>query len=138
MRLALPLILAMTAQTAAADILVPVRLIRAKEIVQPEDLMLNSANVPGALTEMDEIAGLEARIALYPGRPVRPGDVGPPALVGRNDVVTLIFRSGALTITTEGRALGRGAHGEHVRVMNLSSRNTVTGQIRHDGAVVVK
>ncbi|WP_121060616.1 flagellar basal body P-ring formation chaperone FlgA [Chachezhania antarctica] len=138
MRLTLPLILALLAQTAAADILVPARLIRAKEIVRAEDLVTNPADVPGALSQVDEIVGLEARVALYPGRPVRPGDVGPPALVGRNDVVTLIFNSGGLTITTEGRALGRGAHGEHVRVMNLNSRNTVTGKIRSDGAVVVQ
>ncbi|MEM9126779.1 MAG: flagella basal body P-ring formation protein FlgA, partial [Pseudomonadota bacterium] len=43
-----------------------------------------------------------------------------------------------LSITTEGRALGRGAAGDRIRVMNLSSRTTVTGLIRPDGQIEVK
>ncbi|MBO9450364.1 flagella basal body P-ring formation protein FlgA, partial [Tropicibacter sp. R16_0] len=35
------------------------------------------------------------------------------------------------------RAMGRGATGEIIRVMNLSSRSTVTGRIRPDGSIEV-
>ncbi|MFK7751479.1 MAG: flagellar basal body P-ring formation chaperone FlgA [Sedimentitalea sp.] len=121
-----------------AEILVPVRTIRAKEIITGADLMLKNANVPGALSKLSDFEGQEARVALYPGRPVRPGDVGPAALVGRNDIVTLIFRQGGLHIITEGRALGRGAAGEVIQIMNLTSRSTVTGRIRADGSIEVK
>lgn len=72
-----------------------------------------------------------------PGRPLRPGDIGPPAIIERNDLVTLIFRQGGLTIAAEGRSLGRGSVGEAVRVMNLSSRTTVTGRVKQDGSVEV-
>ncbi|WP_158965223.1 flagellar basal body P-ring formation chaperone FlgA [Chachezhania sediminis] len=138
MRILVALVLALAAQSALADILVPTRVIRAKEVIEAEDLMFNPTKVPGAITDIDEIVGLEARVALYPGRPVHPGDIGPPALVDRNDLVTLVFVRGGLTITAEGRALGRGAAGEDVRVMNTASRTTVTGRIRDDGAVVVE
>ena len=80
----------------------------------------------------------EASDALDPGRPIRPADVGPPAIVDRNDLVTLVFDHVALSITAEGRALGRGAAGERIRVMNLASRTTVTGVIRPDGQIEVK
>lgn len=123
---------------ALAEIVVPSRTIRAREIIGAEDIMLKQVSVAGALSDPHQVIGLEARIALYPGRPVRHGDVGPPALVERNDLVALVFNTGGLKITTEGRVLGRGAAGETVRVMNLSSRATLTGTIRPDGSIEVK
>lgn len=128
---------ALCAPPAWADYLIPLRTIRAKEIVNTEDLALKKGDILGALSDPAEVAGMEARVALYAGRPLRPGDIGPPAIIERNDLVTLIFRQGVLTIAAEGRALGRGAAGEAVRVMNLSSRTTVTGRIKQDGSVEV-
>ncbi|WP_170413041.1 flagellar basal body P-ring formation chaperone FlgA [Ruegeria arenilitoris] len=121
-----------------ADIVVPTRTIRAKEIISATDLELKAQQVPGAITKPEFLIGQEARVALYPGRPIREGDVGPPALVDRNDLVVLIFDRTPLSITAEGRALGRGAAGDRIRVMNLSSRTTVTGLIRPDGQIEVK
>ena len=133
-RIVLALLL-FAAPAALADILVPVRTIRAKEIIAPEDLAYQSTEAPGALSEPDEIVGQEARVALYA---VRPTDIGPPALVDRNDIVPLIFQQGGLRIITEGRSLGRGAVGETVRAMNISSRTTVTGRILADGSIEVQ
>lgn len=138
MRFLLALLIAVMAQAAAAEILVPVRNIRPKEIISPSDLMVKKVDVAGAVEFIDSVVGQEARVALYVGRPIRPGDFGPPAIVERNDLVSLIFRNGSLTIATEGRALGRGAEGEAIRVMNLSSRTTVSGRIRADGSIEVQ
>lgn len=137
MKRTLALLAALAAQPAWADVLVPVRTIRAKEIVTAEDLAIKPDEVPGAFSDPDEVIGMEARVALYAGRPLRPGDIGPPAIVERNDLVTLIFRQGGLTIAAEGRSLGRGSEGDAIRVMNLSSRTTVTGRIAADGSVEV-
>ncbi|AAV93502.1 flagellar basal body P-ring formation protein FlgA [Ruegeria pomeroyi] len=133
-----PILALVLAQTAAAEVLVPTRTIRAKEIIGAEDLMLKSAEVPGSFTDPAEVIGQEARVALYAGRPIRYADIGPPAIVDRNDLVTLFFDNGPLVITTEGRALGRGAAGDVIRVMNLTSRTTVSGQIRPNGSIEVK
>ncbi|MEL0436607.1 flagellar basal body P-ring formation chaperone FlgA [Phycobacter sp. K97] len=138
MKLKLALLVTLIAQTAAADILVPVRTIRPKEVLTASDLALKPGEVLGALSDPSDVIGQEARVALYPGRPVRAGDIGPPAIVERNDLVILTFSRGGLTISAEGRALGRGAEGELIRVMNLSSRSTVTGRIAADGSVEVK
>ncbi|WP_170334641.1 flagellar basal body P-ring formation chaperone FlgA [Ruegeria arenilitoris] len=121
-----------------ADIVVPTRTIRAKEIISATDLEIKAQQVPEAMTDPKFLIGQEARVALYPGRPIRAGDIGAPALVDRNDLVVLIFDRKPLSITAEGRALGRGAAGERIRVMNLSSRTTVTGLIRPDGQIEVK
>lgn len=132
------IIFAFIGSSLVAEILVPVRTIRAKEIIGPDDVMLKSVTVAGAISEALDVVGLEARIALYPGRPIRHGDVGPPAIIGRNDIVTLVFSQGRLRIIAEGRSLGRGAVGEMIRVMNVASRTTVSGRIQPDGSVEVQ
>lgn len=130
------LILAL-AVPASAESVVATRTIRAKAVIAPEDLTLVSAELAGALSDLAVAVGQEARVAIYAGKPVRPGDLGPPTLVDRNQFVTLIYLSGGLAISTEGRALARGSEGDEVRVMNLGSRNTVSGRIGPDGAVYV-
>lgn len=134
--LRMALILALAAPVSAES-LVATRTIRAKTLIAPEDLTLVSAELPGALSDPVQAIGLEARVSIYAGKPVRPGDLGPPTLVERNQLVTLVFVSGGLAISTGGRALARGSEGEEIRVMNLGSRNTVTGRIGPDGAVYV-
>ncbi|MEO0999211.1 MAG: flagellar basal body P-ring formation chaperone FlgA [Pseudomonadota bacterium] len=109
--------------------LVATRPIRSRTVLGPADVAATDGHVPGALVLPAEAVGLETRVALYAGRPVHPGDLGPPALVERNQIVTLSFLRGALAIRTEGRALDRGGAGERVRVMNLSSRQIVIGSV---------
>ncbi|MGR3617477.1 MAG: flagellar basal body P-ring formation chaperone FlgA [Paracoccaceae bacterium] len=122
----------------SAEITVPGRTIRAKEIIRFEDLIQANDSISGVLSRRDQAVGLEAKTTLYAGRPIKFEDVGPPAVVGRNDLVTLVFVKGPLRISTEGRALGRGALGEVVRVMNLSSRTVLNGRIRSDGVIEIE
>lgn len=138
MKYILALLIALIGQSALAEILVPLRTIRAKEIIEATDLTFKQVTISGALSDANEVVGMEARAALYPGRPIRPGDIGPPAIVGRNDLVILTYRQGGLTIKAEGRALGRGAEGEWIKVMNLASRSTITGRINADGSIEVR
>jgi len=122
---------------ALAETLVATRTIRATETIGPQDVTLVAGAMPGGLSDPAAVIGLEARVALYAGRPIRSSDVGPAAIVDRNQIVTLAFRDGGLAITTEGRALGRGGVGDVVRAMNLASRSTVAGVIGPEGAVHV-
>lgn len=128
---------AVMSTAAVADMLTPVRTIRANSLITAEDVKLVGTDLPNVLVDLVDVVGKEARRNLYAGRPIRSSDVGRPALVERNDVVPLIFISGGLAITTEGRALGRGGVGDALRVMNLSSRNTVVGLVNEAGAVRV-
>jgi flagella basal body P-ring formation protein FlgA len=121
----------------AAETVVATRTIRPATVLAPGDVATVEAVVPGALSDADAAIGLEARTTLFAGRPIRPTDLGPPTLVERNQIVALAFESGGLAIRAEGRALTRGSRGEVVRVLNLASRQTVTGIVRDDGVVVV-
>lgn len=131
------LLVTLAAFPAAAETLVPTRTIRAQDIIAPEDLTVIARNTPGALSDPLEAVGLEARTTLYANRPIRPGDIGAPAVIDRNQIVPLNYVTGSLSILTEGRALARGGVGDVIRVMNLSSRTTVSGRIAADGSVHV-
>lgn len=125
------------ATPAAADSLVATRTIKAQTVISAEDLATVAATIPGALTAPDQALGQEAKVTLYAGRPIRAEDLGTPTLVDRNQKVTLVFQSTGLTIRVDGRALDRGSRGEQIRVMNLSSRQTVTGTVAPDGTILV-
>lgn len=124
-------------EIAMADSLVATRTIRAQSVVQMDDVTLVAAAIPGALTGTDGAVGLEARVAIYAGRPIKASDLGPPALIDRNQIVSLSYQSGGLAILAEGRALARGGVGDVIRVMNLASRSTVSGRVAADGTVQV-
>jgi flagella basal body P-ring formation protein FlgA len=122
---------------AAEAVLIATRAIRGGTVILPGDVALAPGTVPGALGDPGLAVGLEARVTLYPGRPILAGQVGPPALVARNQAVTLVYRSAGLEIVALGRALDRGGPGERVRAMNLDSRLVVSGRVAGPGLVEV-
>ncbi|MCB1389177.1 MAG: flagellar basal body P-ring formation protein FlgA [Rhodobacteraceae bacterium] len=129
---------ALLATPVEADVLVAARTLRSGVAIGPGDVILLAETAPlGAAQSPDEAVGLEARVTLYAGRPIPLASLGPAAVVERNQLVTLVYQAGALLIRADGRALGRGAEGETVRIMNLASRSTVTGTIAGPGLVSV-
>ena len=133
----LALVLAAGPGAALAETLVATRTIRPQAIIMPEDVAVSEAEIPGMFTKPADVVGQEARVAIFAGRPIGPSDIGPPALIERNQIVLLTYRKGAITIVTEGRAMGRGGVGDLVRVMNLASRTTVSGHVAEDGTIRV-
>ncbi|KPA20333.1 MAG: flagellar basal body P-ring formation chaperone FlgA [Shimia sp.] len=136
-RLLVILSLVFGASAASADIIVATQIIRANSIITSDVIGVKRGTAQGVYDDPAEVLGQEARKSLYPGRPIKAGDVGPPALVDRNQIVTLIFDGSGIQIATEGRALDRGGVGEQLRVMNMGSRSTVTGTVMSDGTVRV-
>lgn len=122
---------------AAADTLIATRTIPAQTVITAEDFTLVAAQIPDALTDASLAIGQEARVAIYAGRPIRAIDLGAMAVVERNQIIPLVFQAGGLAILTEGRALARGAAGDVIAVMNLSSRTKVFGTVGPDGSVHV-
>ena len=134
----LVLALCLAGISASAQTLVATRTVRANTVLAPADLTIVSKQTSGALSTLEEAIGRETRVVLYAGRPIKPAQLGAPALVNRNDVVTLVFRTGGLAIVTEGRALGRGGLDDSIQVMNLASRSIVEGQITAAATVSVR
>ena len=134
---ALAMTIALLPWPVLADSMVAARTVRAQAVLSPEDVSVVPDDIPGALSLPEDAVGQEAKVTLYAGRPIRAEDVGPPAVVKRNQMVPLAYRVGGLSILTDGRALERGAVGEIIHVMNLASHTTIQGEIGADGTVMV-
>lgn len=137
-RLLIPFLVAASVPSLGlAEMVTTTKMVRPQSIISAGDLALAPETIPGAFASMSEVVGLEARVALYPGRPIRAGDVGPPALVDRNDLITIVYSRGGLEIETVGRSLGRAGAGEALRVLNMESRTMVSGRVTESGRVAV-
>lgn len=124
------IVLAMIAMPALGEEVVALRTLRPGTVLQAGDIRGPEATVSGMI-------GLEVRRAVYANRAVSAADLGPETLVRRNQIVQMLYRSGGLTIRTEGRALDGGGMGERVRVMNLTSRHKVLATVQRRGFVEV-
>ncbi|MEO9651240.1 MAG: flagellar basal body P-ring formation chaperone FlgA [Roseobacter sp.] len=120
-----------------AETVVPTRTIRASAIISEGDVTLHSIKNNNAFSRVTDVIGQEARTTLYAGKPILFDDIGPPAVVARNQIVALRYQASGLVIMTEGRSLQRGGVGDRIRIMNLDSRATLFGQVQADGSVKV-
>lgn len=89
------------------------------------------------LTADADIIGMAAQRSLRAGAPLNPADLMLPHMVQRQELVTLIYRQGALALTVRARALDDGAEGQAVDVMNLQSNRVVRGIVTGRGIVQV-
>ena len=131
------LLLSLSPAFAAAESVVAVRTLPAQTVIEAADVTLVDAEIDGALTAITPALGQELKTTVYAGRPLRTEDLGAPALIERNQIVSLVYRSGGLVILADGRALARGAEGDVIRVMNLASKSTVSGRVGPDGRILV-
>lgn len=141
MFLAAALLAAGTAAPAAEAPPVPVL---ARVVEKGERLALSDfttaplpATVAHSAIPAQEAAGKEAVRRLMAGSTVRAGDIASPRVVRRGEAVTIAVQSGALLITSAGRALSDGAQGEPVRVLNLSTNRTLDAVADKPGQVLI-
>ena len=92
----------------------------------------------GAYENHPWIAPLEEFIrAVYAGRPVLRDNLAAAAAVERNAIVRAVYNQNGLSIEIEARALERGATGDIIRAMNLSSRATILAEVQENGHLKV-
>ena len=125
------------ATTAFGETVVAARTLRSHTIIGPKDVLAKEIVVDGAFERVENVIGQEARVSLYAGRPIRFEDIGPAAIIERNQIVMLVYQRRGLRIAADARALGRGGVGDLIRVMNLTSRTTISGIIGADGVITV-
>lgn len=122
---------------AWADSVVATRQIIAGAPITAQDIALVDMPIPNALGALSDALGQTARVTISAGRALRASDLGTPTLVKRNQTVALLFTGNTLAIRAEGRALGTGGEGDEIRVLNTSSKTTLTGRIMADGTIAI-
>lgn len=90
------------------------------------------------LLKNSELIGKTPQRVTFAGKPIGESDLEMPVLVNRGENVTLIYKTGILQLTAEGRALRNGAQGDHIKVVNSTSGKTVNGIVGSQGIVYVR
>jgi flagellar basal body P-ring formation protein FlgA len=109
------------------------------EIIKAADLStVRRPKAEGAvITDPQTVAGLAARHQLRPGQPLHDADLMKPAVVQRNDIVTIFYEAPGINLTLRGQAQDAGALGDTVNVMNIQSKRVVQGVVVGPGRVTV-
>jgi len=109
------------------------------EVLKTSDLTIikRPKSESAVLTDAAAVAGLAARHQLRPGQPLRDTDLMKPALVQRNESVTIIYEAPGLTLTLRGQAQDTGALGDTVSVQNIQSKRLVQGVVSGPGQVTI-
>ncbi|MCF4098815.1 flagellar basal body P-ring formation chaperone FlgA [Maritalea mediterranea] len=87
--------------------------------------------------QIEDLVGKSLTRSLRGGSPIRMSDVTEPDVINRNDLVTLYFKKGALTLTVKAKALQSAAIDEPVTVLNLMSNKPIQGIVTGAGAVAI-
>jgi flagella basal body P-ring formation protein FlgA len=90
-----------------------------------------------AITKVEFVLNQAARRALRSGQTLRAADLMKPQIVSRDDAVTIVFKTKAVTLTLRGKSMGNGAEGETISVLNPQSKRVVQGTITAPGVVTV-
>jgi flagella basal body P-ring formation protein FlgA len=97
------------------------------------DVELQLRRVPGVatdyLTNPDQLRGRHLKVPVSPGTALSTGLLAADILVKRGQRVTLIANVGGLEVRAQGEAVADATGAGRVRVLNLSSRKIVEGQV---------
>lgn len=105
-------------------------------MVATERVVVNAIR-QGAITNPENLIGLEMKRPVRAGTPFTPHLVTTPDAVSRGDHVMIIARSQAFAVKTRGKALASGRIGEQVLVENLSSQRTLRARVVAPGQVEI-
>lgn len=94
--------------------------------------------VNDTIVDADKLIGKTPIRMVDAGVPVRVRDVKSPQLVARGDEILLQFNQGGLQLTAKGKAMQNGAEGETIRVLNISSNQSLRGEVTGNKIVVVQ
>lgn len=99
-------------------------------------LPLQRADAQGIPT-MNQLVGMSLNRPSREGMPLRASDVSTPLAIAKNDLVTIFYRQGPMTLTVKGQAVTSAATGSQIQVLNLISRRVISASVISPGAVEV-
>jgi len=109
------------------------------DIVQPQDLAWSRDAVAGfdAPRDPDAVIGMAVRRPLREGDAVSLRDVSAPAVIKKDDVISVTFAMNGLNLSLQAKALTDAAAGQSVSVMNPASRKIIQAVATAPGQAVV-
>jgi flagellar basal body P-ring formation protein FlgA len=89
------------------------------------------------LQRISQISGMNASRNLRSKQPITLGDMSPPAIIRRGDVVTVVLTRGRVKVTARAIANHDAPLEGRIQLTNMTSRSQLTGQVHGPGLVVV-
>lgn len=86
---------------------------------------------------LSQLVGMALNRQSREGMVVRASDVSTPLTVAKNDIVTIYYRQGPMTLTVRGQAVTGASEGAPLQVLNLVSRRVISATAIAPGAVEV-
>lgn len=115
--------------------------LKAGAVLTPADIEMKSVPLAFAdqsgVENFDDLVGKQLRRNSRAGVMLKAADVTEPLAVRRNTEVTVLLRTGPMTLTVIGQSLGDAASGRPVQVMNSVTRKILTGVATANGAVEI-
>lgn len=112
-----------------------------RDVIHASDVTtvrIDKRRVPGsAVIDTSDLVDMAAKRPLRAGEVIATADIEPPRVILRGDLVTLQYTRPGLTLSARGRALGDGAKGDLVSVLNEQSKRTIQGVVTGAGTVEV-
>ncbi len=116
------------------------RTMHAGEIIKMEDMTpqpRGNLHVPGAVGAPSEILGMQAARRLHAGTVVTKDQWKDIPVIKKGQGVRIVLETPHLRIVAPGESLQDGRAGERIRILNLSSRQSVSARVQDAKTVVV-
>jgi flagella basal body P-ring formation protein FlgA len=112
---------------AALQVLAYSRNLEAGEIIQADDLTWAKAiqSTAGAPRDADQLIGKAARRPLREGAAASTRDVIGATVIKKDDMVSVSFIEGGVTLTMQGKATTAAALGDPVGIINTATKKTI-------------
>jgi flagellar basal body P-ring formation protein FlgA len=123
------------------EVVLPTRPVTKGETLASSDVTLERRPREGlgtdTLGDLQSAIGKVVKRAVMPGQPLRSTDVARQEIVGRGDIVTMMFEAPGLVVSMRGKANEAGAAGDVISVQNLQSKRVLQATISGPGRVTV-
>ncbi len=118
-----------------------VRTLPAGSVLDPDDIEMRAVPLAaadnGGLAGLTDLVGKTLNRQSQAGILLRPSDVSVPVMIARSDIVTVVLKSGLMTLTVKGQALANAGDGELVQVLNLMSKKVLQAKAIAPGTVEI-
>jgi flagella basal body P-ring formation protein FlgA len=110
-------------------------------ILMPEHIQMRAvpagqASVYGVLAP-EQLIGMALNRQSREGLMLRASDISAPLTVSKNELVTIMYRRGPMTLTVKGQAITGASRGNSLQVLNLMSKRVVNAVAIAPGTVEV-
>lgn len=124
------------------NILVSKRQIQKNTILTASDIKLAKYDIAdlsyGYFEDIKDGVGMKLKRRALAGAVLTPAMLKKPQIISRGQKVTIVAQSGNMVVRMTGKALGGGAVGERIKIMNMKSRQKLEGIITSSGEVDIE